>query len=375
MNEDYKNILIISEGQLGDLLLLTPTIKALKKKFPNVGLDLLIIARNSNNLPEKSIALNERVIIHNNDFVLSGNNNINNIYVVPHFVLKNLPLLKKIKSEFDIVRFIRKKKYDVVLNAFPHDRFIIWSFLSGAKIRVGERKNILSVLLTDKLEINKENEGVLIYYTKLLQPFNINVTEFSTEFFINEKTENWLNRLIKKYKINSGEKIVTIHPGASGNYKIWPPEKFGALIKKLELQNVQVILCGGESDKLIINEIKKYNSINPFVIFLDYDLNKLAALFKLSSLCITNDSGPRHLAVAVGTKSLAIFRKYHTNAWKIYPEGEKISIVVSDKKCSVCPVNECKDLIPENTMFGSYCISEISVDTVFEKAMKMINFR
>jgi len=366
-----EKILLISEGQVGDLLLLTPTIKAIKTNLPHTKLVLLILLRNSGLVSSKGKKQINKIVFQDNNFVFSKNPYIDEIFIVKHFELKKMHSLQRFYSEFSIIKFIRDQEINTILVGFPNDRFLFWAYFSNAKRRIGANKNIFKYLLTDRLKISREDNGVLKYYTLLLAPLNIIVESLKTEYFISNETVIWVKNFFSLNQIITDDNVISIHPGASGNYKIWPPENYAKLIDKLIESGSKVILCGGDFDKPIIVEILKFINHKPILLKTGTNLDKLAGVFNFSNLCITNDSGPRHLAIAVGSRSLAIFRKHHTKAWQIYSEDIDTKTLTNSQTCKACPPYKCLNLIPNNSKYGSTCIRQINVDVVFNEAIKM----
>ena len=91
----------------------------------------------------------------------------------------------------------------------------------------------------------------------------------------------------------------------------------------------------------------------------------LRGFWKWRAVCLTNDSGPRHLAVAVGAPSIAIFRRHHGMEWAVYQETERCVTLTGRADCDACPPDTCRDLIPPGEQFGSVCLRQIGVDEVF----------
>ncbi len=373
-----QKILFISEGQLGDLLLLTPAIRAVKKSFPPALVTLLIIQRRNNNFNIDSIDSLNDVIVDSSCNPLINNPFIENIFIINHNAIRSLRGFKKIKLELQLIKFLRQKKYDAAISTFPHDRFIIWAFASGAKIRCGEANQTFSFLLTHKIKKTKEDLGVLKYYLELVKRIGAKEDSTKTDYYVTDDSLKWANNFLSENKLKDEQnKFIAIHPGASGNYKIWSPENFAALIQKLNNEkNIKVILCFGENDSLITNQIKNYltddEAANILFTTTENDLNKMAALFKNCNLTITNDSGPRHLSAAVGTPNITLFRKHHDKAWKVYPENNFTSTIQSKIECPHCSAGECNDKIPDDKIFGSYCMREITVAEVHKKIKKVI---
>ena len=374
---ETKKILFIAEGQLGDLLLLTPAIKVVKKTFPQTSISLLIIQRRNNNFSIEKINTIEDILIDNSNNPLIDNPNVDEIYVINHNAMRALKGLKKITLEFQVIKFIRQKNFNTVICTFPHDRFILWAFVSGAKIRIGQSSQSFSFLLTHKINIKKEDVGVLNYYLEMVKSIGTKPDSNKTEFYIDKKSEDWFEQFAIDNSLHN-KKLIAIHPGASGDYKIWPPENYAQLIQGLsEKENAKIILCYGEGDSIVIDLIKNnlQKDVETKLVFVnaDNDLNKLAEVFQNCNLTITNDSGPRHLSAALNIPNLTLFRKFHDRAWKVYPENNFTATIQSTKECEFCNKGECNNKIPEGEIFGSYCMREISVDKVYDKILNMLN--
>ena len=102
------------------------------------------------------------------------------------------------------------------------------------------------------------------------------------------------------------------------------------------------------------------------------DVALLGALLRRSVLCITNDSGPRHLAVAVGAPSLALFRQFHGIEWSIYPESAECVTMTGTQPCGACPPSACLDRTPGGERYGAVCLRQLSVEEVLARALEMI---
>ncbi len=242
-----KNILFIAEGQLGDLLLLMPAIRSIKKTFPQSSISLLIIQRRNNKFNAAQINSIKDVLIDNSTNPLISNPNVDDIIVINHNAMRALKGLKKIKLEFQVINLIRQKKFDAVICTFPHDRFIFWAFASGAKIRIGESNQSFSFLLTNKINTKKEDIGVLNYYLEMVKSIGAMSNSNKTEYYIDKNSKEWFEQFVNENGLNN-KKLVAIHPGASGDYKIWPPDNFASLIQRLnEIENTKIILCYGEN--------------------------------------------------------------------------------------------------------------------------------
>jgi ADP-heptose:LPS heptosyltransferase len=365
-----QNILILAEGQLGDLLLLTPALRALKKGLPASKTTVLIMQRRGVVRP------NARGDVLEGDTngtaaVLMSNRAVDRVFEVDRQSLKDLKGLDRLRGESTVVKWLRQQRFDTVLCTFPEERFSWLAYLSGAKNRVGQRRQSLHWLLTVKPDILKQEQGVLSYYCGLVAALGVEVDGTQTEFTVSPDGLRWAEECIA---LQCGESVrpIVVHPGASGDYKIWPPDRYATLIEKLVRLDLPVILCGGEGDRRVIHEIRAAIQRSVAVVITGGDLHRLGGLFARSALVVSNDSGPRHLAVAVGARTLALFRQHHDREWNVYPETRDCRILRADGPCAACGTDTCADLIPPGEQFGSHCIRRVEVDRVLASIRELL---
>jgi len=361
-----SRVLFIAEGQLGDLLLLTPAIRALKKTFSTVRISILVLERRSSG-HRSGFSL----IQTGGETPLSSNLYVDEVHVVDRETLRAQRGVDRIRAEVEVVRFLRSKHFDAVVCTFPEDRFTLWAYASGAGVRVGEKGQGFDKLLTHAIPIRKSDKGVLEYYCNLVRALGARVESTDTEYAITPSTHGWAYEFLRKAGLDTS-KIVAVHPGASGDYKVWPPERYAELIDRLQdMPGIRVLLCRGSQDGKITSAIRGVLK-SPIVEVSPESVGHLAALLKKSTLCISNDSGPRHLAVAVGTPSLSLFRHHHSQEWKVYPDTSTCVVLESKEVCPACPGGECLDRIPAGKRFGSHCLWSLSAESVVKKAKDVL---
>ncbi len=362
-------ILFITIGSLGDLLVLTPALKAMKLSFPESVITVLAVQYR---YYTKSIKQEKEIFNLNAKGgvieLLRNNPYVDEIIEVDRGELRLLKGFKRLKMELRIIKYLRKTKFDRVISASNNDRFTLWAFATGAKIRVGQKQQSFSRLLTRTPDIDIEDINVLEYFITLVTAAGATVKPYATEFYIPKEAELWADEFISKHKLNDYSLLVAIHPGATHPGRIWPPENFAKVADKLQSNtNTKVLLCGSQFDIDIINKIK--NHLNTPVIEVndgEGNINRLAAIFNRCDICITNDSGPRHLAVAVGSRSIAIMLKSKINGWEIYNDPQKMVVLPKELQCPVCADDKCKEIVPQGETFGTYCIRSVSVAEVLD---------
>jgi ADP-heptose:LPS heptosyltransferase len=365
-------ILVLAEGQLGDLLLLTPALRALKESFPQALLAVCVVQRRSyasggNTIPP----------------LLAANPAAGTTEAIAPFADEIIEVFRptlrqthgphRLGAEWTLLRRIRAGKYDTVVSCFPEDRFAVWAVLSGARRRVGQNHQPLATLYTDRPEVRKEEGGVLQYYCALAAAAGATVRSLATEFVVSDEEKEEAGRLLATRGISVHEKYAVIHPGASGPYRVWPPERFARVAEVLQVDHgIRCLLCGTMHDHGVLEAVRSHLCMKTPEVVLEGSVRTLAAILARASLCLSNDSGPRHLAIAVGTPSVAILPKHNDRAWGIYQEGPGASYVMSSTPCPLCPPGHCLDRHPEGEEFGSACIRMVSVEEVLARIRRVL---
>lgn len=304
---------------------------------------------------------------------LATNPHVDSLYLLDRPFLRSLRGFRRVTAEFAVVRFLRERHFDTVISTFPEDRFAIYAYVSGAAVRVGQRDQPLRLLFTRAPAVRKDDAGVRTYYLRLVREIGARVTREETEYAVPSDAKRWAGSTLRRAGVRKAERLILIHPGATGAYKIWPPERFAKLAGRLKrLPHTRVAVCFGPEDGPVLDIMR--TTLSPRVIEVDTGghVARLAALMQRCTLCITNDSGPRHLAVAAGTSSLALFRSHHDREWKVYREAITCATMQGKGTCPVCPPDRCLDRIPPHEKFGGYCIRMISVEEVVTKAKEIL---
>jgi ADP-heptose:LPS heptosyltransferase len=365
-----RRILVLAEGQLGDLLLLTPALRALKESFPEAVLGVCVVQRRSYvpGLPAPLLA--EQPAQGTTEVVAPF---ADEVFEVSRPALRESGGLKRLRAEAAVLRRIRKGKYDTVISCFPEDRFAVWALLSGARRRIGQNRQPLAALYTVRPAIRKEDGGVLGYYAALAGAAGAGVRSLATEFRVSAEEKESAGALLAGLGILPHERIVVIHPGASGPYRVWPPERFARVAGIIKDDHgIRPVLCGTAYDARALEAVRSH--VRPDIPQLVLaSVRGLAALLSRASLCLSNDSGPRHLAVAVGTPSVAILPKHNERAWGVYEDGKAASYVIASEACPLCPPERCLDRHHEGEEFGSACMRMVSVEEVLARIRRVLS--
>jgi ADP-heptose:LPS heptosyltransferase len=288
-------------------------------------------------------------------------------------ILRSLGPVRRLAAEVALLRHLRSISPDVVVCSFPDDRFLLAGRITGATVRVGQLRQPLRLLLTHRPDIQRSDQGVLNYYGDLVRAIGAELHSAATEYSVPPGCREWVRETLQKEGIGDGDRVVVIHPGATGEYKIWPPDRYGVLAETLGKDaGVRPVICCGAGDEDIVRLVRDHAHGAAPVIRTDTDIGLLGALLERAALCLSNDSGPRHLAKAVGTPTLALFRHHHDREWMAYPPSDQCVVLQGRGNCPVCPAGRCLDRTPPGERWGSYCLRFLTMEEVITQARDML---
>jgi len=281
INQDkVKNILAVRNDRFGEFLLNIPALGALKKTFPNAKISVLV------NPVVKELA-----------GCLEGIDEIVEWSQGRHSFFQKLRFLSRIKS----------KKFDIAVMLAPSQELNIITYLAGIPIRVGyDRK--WGFLLTHKMK-DLKHLGLKHEVDYNLELVSLIKAETSDKALSLKIDDGIIEETLKEYGLENCDSCIALHPWASDPVKRWPVNNFRELARRiLEELRLKLILVGGgensgESQALFSGLGENFVDLTGKI-----SLIKLAALLRRCKLLISGDSGPMHLACAVGTPVIAIFR-------------------------------------------------------------------
>ncbi|MGD0283007.1 MAG: lipopolysaccharide heptosyltransferase II, partial [Dissulfurispiraceae bacterium] len=259
--------------------------------------------------------------------------------------------------------FLRKKKFAMALllqNAFDA-ALIAW--LAGIPRRIGYNRDGRGFLLTDAVPFNGADRKIhhTMYYLNLLDSAGIHA-DFE-EPVIHLSIEERMKAREVLSELN--RPILGVNPGATfGSAKRWLPERFADVANWFRRDTGGgIVIFGSKSEAAMAQKIDKQIPEDKLFLAGKTSLRELAALIAECDILLTNDSGPMHIACALGTPTMAIFGS--TDPKLTGPAGEGHTAIKKDFSCSPCFERSCrtKDL---------RCMYTVTAEEVFFKIKEML---
>jgi lipopolysaccharide heptosyltransferase II len=267
---------------------------------------------------------------------------------------------KSIFAKLDFIRRLRRMKFDLVVVLNPTKRFHLITYLAGIPLRLGyDRK--WGCLLTHKIKDQKflGQKHEVEYNLDLVRTIGAETKDKQISIKIEPGDLRFIENLFARYAVKDADLVIAIHPHSSNPAKCWPRQYFASLADKLkERFSAKIIIIGGKAERAAsfkLISLSQYPIIN---LCGRLSLKQLAALFQRCALLISNDSGPVHIAAAVGTKTVVIFGRnipgVGPRRWG--PWGEGHAVLHKDPGCEPC--------LDERCQYNFQCLTAITQEDV-----------
>jgi len=340
-----KRILIVKLWGIGSIILASPTFKLIREKFPDAKITFLTLKRNKGVYEDSGMF--DQIIYFE---------------------------LKKIKSVFfeffRVLNILRKNKFDLALDMEPFaNTTTVLLALSNIKMRVGysiERGG--GSILYDKVVVWNNKQHITESYFDIARVLNIsyNPPLKIQEIPSSDSDKSYVDKLLKDSKIGKSEKIIGINVNASdfGTARRWPYQNFAKLADKLVKEfKVRVVFIGAPFDKGLVNKTMNLMEDKSAISLAGMTtVKQLSYLMQKFHLLITNDTGPMHIAAAMGTPVVVFFGPETPLLYG--PLGKQHTVFYKHLPCSPClSVYNAKRISCKHAR----CIKMITVDEVMEK--------
>jgi heptosyltransferase I len=339
LNRSEPRILLIKLSSLGDVIHTLPTLEAVRSLYPQGHITWLV---EDTNAP-----------------VLAGHPDLDEVWPVPRPRLRNGRFLENVRDLIQTGRRLREEPFDLVIDLQGLLKSAVWAALARGERKVGyNRTREFSYLaLTERLAPFDPEAHAVWRYLNVARHLGAPATP--PRFRLGLNTPEDLSRLLP---LKTGQPLAVLHPGARWPTKLWPGAYWARLAEWLAChQGFQIVITGSPGDRILAAEIIAQAKVPLTNLAGRTSLAELAALLQHARLAVTTDTGPMHLAAALGTPVAALFGP--TAPWRTGPFGEGHEVVRLTLPCSPCFRRNC----PE-----PWCLTELPVSSAQEAVEKIL---
>ena len=339
MTDAYHRILLTRLKFIGDIVLTTPHIRTLRETFPDAYIAYL----------------GDREAVR----LLEGNPDLNEI--IPIDLSRG-----GFFSRMSLFYTLRRRKFDLVIDLFANPRSALLTFATGARVRVGGDFQGRGKLYTVRIRDDGAPKTAIEFHYQSLRAVGIQPRSFETKVYLSDDERREARRYLEWQDVDFTKPVVALHPGGTWPSKLWGAERFAGLADLLRAKTgAQLILTQGPGDAETVKDTE-HSIVGHLLTLPVLPLRQLAGILSQCSAFVTNDCGPMHLSVAVGTPTIGLFGPGEESIWFPYterfPGGSKKHVALRrDVACHPCHLNACNRPGDENME----CMKLLTVEDVF----------
>jgi ADP-heptose:LPS heptosyltransferase len=310
MNPEPRNILVIDFGQLGDVVLSLPALAAIRQKFPRSRVTVAV-GRAAAPVVELAGLVDE-------------------VLPVDRVGLRDGAKILSIFRIGQLVRKVRRKKFDFVIDLHSLSETNLLGFLSGASQRLFSRRPGRSLdyfsNFRPRSPIEDRSKHAIDRYLDVIKPLNIGEVSRVPRLPVRADDTRAVDEILKRLKAETSALTVGMFPGAGHPSRRWPIERFAELAWMLERNDgLRVALFAGPEERTIVRRARP--SFPPSTVVLDrLTIPQVAAAAARLAVFVSNDTGPMHIAAAVGTP-VVVLMEQHPMADCYVPPSERHRVV------------------------------------------------
>lgn len=331
---EQLNILVIKMTAIGDVILSTASLKALRKRYPKARICVLV-DESCKEILQKCPHIDELIVID-----AKGRN-------------------RSLLGTLIFSRRLAKYHFDKVIDFQNNRKSHLLGWLSSALHTYGYKNKKFGFLLTDPVIDPDHDISPVEHQFQVLKMLGITYDpSLMLEVYPSQEDQRSVQDMLESEWISPGMRVVGINLSASGKWKTknWPIENIAKLLDQLSAKNIRVMITGMEKDKETADKLVSMMKSKPANFVGKTRIMQLVALIKHCQVYITPDSSPMHIAAAVGTPFIVFFGP--TSSRRHLPPNQKSIVIEKKMDCAPCyNGNFCRVLTHA-------CMEDISVEEV-----------
>ena len=353
MTTRSPRILIVRLSAIGDVIHVLPAFAALRAAYPRAHIGWVI---------EDSGAE-----------LLRGLRGLDALHIVPRqaWRRRRRSLPGRLLDVLALSRELRAGAYDVAIDFQGLTKSGVAAWLSRAPVRIGygdgDGRELNKLFTNRQIVPDEARVHVIDRNAALLTPLGIE-DRVGPHFPLvwDETDAQPMRDFVQSLSLGAGKRVAMLNPGAGWVTKRWGPERFGALAKRLVAEDgfrVVAAWSGGEEEQMARRIIQAAG--NGAQLAPPTTLRQLAALLDQTDVLVSSDTGPMHLAVALGVPTVALFGPSDARRNGPYAPPGRTRVVSAGVSCSPC-------WLSEGCPYGIRCMKEISVDEVLQAVRELM---
>jgi lipopolysaccharide heptosyltransferase I len=289
MPDELRNILIMKPSSLGDIVMALPALSALRKTFSSASISWLV-------RPEFAPLLKVHPFV-------------DHVIIFDRRILGKAWRSPKAFTELvSLVRTLRKQKFDAIIDLQGLFRTGVLAWLSGCKRRYGmdQARELAHIFYTTNVAADAGKPHMVDYYLKIAAAAGASEGNVEFVFGNDRRSSGSFDNLLKQHGLLEAPYAVLI-PGSAHADKCWPAENFAAIADRIEAFGLRVVLTGTNAERQIVERVRAAAKTNITDLAGRTGLVELVELLRHAAVVVANDTGPGHIAAALGIPAVLVY--------------------------------------------------------------------
>ena len=251
----------------------------------------------------------------------------------------------------------RGKRFNLVIDFLGNPRSAYFSFLSGAKRRIGYDLPWRRFFYNMMVRNDQTPKYAAVHKLEALKPLGIEGFDVKLDFFVTDEADIFAERFFKENELDQNNLIISISPTSRRHFRRWSLERFARLADWLVSQfRANVILIWGPGEKEVVEKVKRLMKEKPLISPQTENLFQLGAILKRCDLHVGNDNGTKHIAVAMEKPSITIYGPQDPISWT-YPDPSRHKFLKKGVDCPDC--DKTKQKCTELSCLGLITVEDV----------------
>ncbi len=334
------NILLIQTKRIGDVIMTTPAVRALRETYPDAKIDFLT------EFPSAD------VFRHN-----------------PY--INELIIIKPLSSYFSVIAIglkLRKKRYDIVIDFYCHLMTGTIALLTGAKRRISADRKGRFLSYNETLSALESKPYAANHKMQLLKNL-VDIKKFeedvALDFYISDEDRKYAENLFTELNITNNDKLITMSVVSRREYRRYPLDYFAKIADELiDKIDAKILILYGPNEDVYADKVRslmRNKTLDDRKIF---SLAKQRSVIERASLHIGNDNGIFHIAVSTKIKVIVFFAKQCSVNWVPANSAERIIVFEHEMECrNRCVYPKCEH----------ECLTRTTPEMVVDKSIGILS--
>lgn len=296
--DQIQRILILRMGPLGETILTTPVIRAIRRHFPEAYIAYMVAP--------------------GREELVSANPNLDEVITYDTVVPR-------------LIYGMAKGSFQMAVVLQPTFRLVLHTFLARIPFRVGFETNAGGKSLLHIAVPNDTNQHETARYLDIARGISIEPDSDEPEVFVTKEAQKWADDLLADVGISSSRHLIGLNPGAGSTYRRWSETGFAKVGDRLHHKyGAQIFITAGSWEGTLPYDLANLMSCSPIIVTGTTPM-QLAAMIQKCDLFISNDTGPMHMSTAVRTPTIALFGASNPIQWgPVWPQHTVIACKTMD---------------------------------------------